>query len=230
MELTIRPITENGLRPSSLHFFKVKKSEYAGIRSGIRKPLSKFEAKEKELKAINNTFSCSNSESLKISDFWHQPSFEKKCTSCASKWSSCYNCVINCNNDEKRQLYIALQQFGIKSLLKHRINKNGSIYASPQAIDFDQILAIPDLYIDLGIKKVCIFIESEIGYKALKSKSVRNTLKDHSLQKLGFQVYRCTTSEIEQDCDLVLQNITDKILKKHNAISPRMKRLQKILG
>lgn len=228
MEVTKRPYAETGIRLSSSPFLKVIQNDYTEKRLGKRNSVFTAEIKKKECHAIRSIFSCTHNEALKISEFWDER--KTSCETCSSKWKNCFSCVVNCNNEIKRNLFIALQNFGLKPELKHRVNKNGTFYSSHQAIDFDNILAIPDFFIDLGFKKLCIFIDNNTTYTGLQAKSVRDKLIDHSLMKLGFWVHRCTSTQINEDCSAVLLQITDKILKKKTTISPRMKRLKTMLG
>lgn len=228
MEVTKRPYAETGIRLSSSPFLKVTRNDYSEKSLEKRTSFLTDKNKEKECHAIRNTFSCTHKEALNISEFWNER--KTSCATCSSKWKNCFSCVVNCNNEIKRNLFIALQNFGLKPELKHRINKNGTFYSSHQAIDFDNILAIPDFFIDLGFKKLCIFIDNNTTYTSLQAKSVRDKLIDHSLMKLGFWVYRCTSTQINEDCNAVLLQITEKVLKKKTTISPRMKRLKTMLG
>lgn len=228
MEVTKRPYTESGVRLSPSPFLKVENKEYSEKHFGNQDLLLKWEPGEHEHRTIKSTFTYTNADASRISNFWNQ--HRLNCSTCSSKWKNCYNCVINCSNDTKRELFVSLHSFGLKPELKHRINKSGSYYSSQQAIDFDKILAIPDFFIDLGFKKLCIFIDNQPGTAGLNPKSERNKIIDYSLLKLGFWVFRFKTEQINQDCNSVLLQITDKILKKKTTASPRMKRLKTMLG
>lgn len=88
-----------------------------------------------------------------------------------------------------------------------RINKDGSFYDFPKKINFDNILTIPDFYIEKDNLRVCIYADGHTYHERTEKQALRDRNIDRELQKLGFKVLRYTGQEIRKDCSLVVENI-----------------------
>jgi len=159
------------------------------------------------LTKISEMFDCSGEESQKIKDFWNTRKNWKLCNECKFKWQECYDCVIKCDSPLERDLLLELRKHEIKPILQCRINKDGSLYEFPKEIDFDNILTIPDFYIEKEKLRLCIYADGHTYHERTEKQALRDRNIDRELQKLGFKVLRYTGQEIRKDCSLVVENI-----------------------
>jgi hypothetical protein len=159
------------------------------------------------LKKISETFDCSGIDAKRIKDFWDSQRNWKLCTECNFKWSECYDCVIKCDSPLERDLLHELRKSEIKHVMQRRIKKDGTFYEFPETIDFDNILTIPDFYIESEKAKLCIYADGHIYHERTERQALRDRNIDRELQKLGYKVLRYTGQEIRKDCSLVVKNI-----------------------
>ncbi len=227
MEVRKRQINDSGLRLGAAT------SSFSGLPSPTRLKGGAARAlhihpKKNVAALLAETFQCSLTDALKISAFWNQSGL---CENCSQKWKNCHECVNTIPHVHTRKLYIQLQKLGMHTEAKRRIQTNGGTYSATLPIDFDHLLAVPDLYIHMGIHKVCVFVESPANSAKASFKNTRNQLKDHQLKKLGFKVIRVQHAEVDHMLNAVVTHIINAAIKKESkTLSPRMKRLQTILG
>lgn len=184
--------------------------------------------KPESIDLIQENFHCSRPDAEKISQFWHINDRNQICNGCAFKWKNCHACVTQISNKISRKLYLAIQKMGLKAEPKRRINVNGISYPATNPIDFDEILAVPEFFINVGNNKLCLFIED---FSKSNTKQNRNVLKDHKLKKQGYNIMRIDAQEINSNWSSLLSRIMNvTITKRKRSLSPRMQRLQTILG
>lgn len=159
------------------------------------------------LTKISETFDCSGKESQKIKAFWDARKNWTLCNTCKFKWKECFDCVIKCDSPLERDLLLELRKQQIKPIMQRRINKDGSFYEFPNEIDFDNILTIPDFYIEKNDLKLCIYADGHTYHERTEKQALRDRNIDRELQKLGFKVLRYTGHEIRKNCSLVVENI-----------------------
>lgn len=159
------------------------------------------------LTKISDKFECSGDDSQKIQKFWDTRKNWTLCNNCKFKWKECYDCVIKCDSPLERDLLLELRKQDIKPIMQRRINKDGSFYEFPKEIDFDNILTIPDFYIEKNNLKLCIYADGHTYHERTEKQALRDRNIDRELQKLGFKVLRYTGQEIRKDCSLVVENI-----------------------
>ena len=73
--------------------------------------------------------------------------------------------------------------------------------------NFDNLLTIPDFYIETEQIKLCIYADGHTYHERTENQALRDKNIDRMLQKLGFKVLRYTGKEIRQDCEQVVLNI-----------------------
>ncbi|KAF0203407.1 MAG: hypothetical protein FD170_1126 [Bacteroidetes bacterium] len=159
------------------------------------------------LTKISETFNCTGEESRKIKDFWDSRSNWQLCKACKFKWKECYNCIIKCESPLERDLLLELRKNNIEPILQRRFNKDGSFYEFPKSIDFDNILTIPDFYIEGGKTKLCVYADGHTYHERTENQALRDRNIDRELQRIGFKVLRYTGHEIRKNCSLVVENI-----------------------
>lgn len=231
MEIQKREYTGYKFRTGTSSTIKRKIDDKEALHSNRYNAIHrKHPALTENIVSIQNSFNCSLNEATNIKNYWSQPIHNSSCQHCSGKWESCHDCVNVCTQEASRMMLLTLQKYGIKPQCKQRITKDGFNYAAPTAIDFDQILAIPDFYIQLGIKKICLFIDFNAANKSTQAKLIRNKLIDNQLSKLGYCVIRPNATEILHNCSSVIEDITEKVFQKVSKTSPRLQRLKTILG
>ena len=168
-------------------------------------------------------FNCSDIDAIKIKEFWdNKPDdywWERRdknnydiCRGgrdCNRK--DCYNCVINCQSPLERQMLLELHKNGLSTILQRRINKDGSYYDAPKEVDPENILTIPDFYIEKGDVRICIYADGHTYHERTESQAQRDRNIDRELQRLGFVVLRYTGNEIRNDCQKVIDNIKENL-------------------
>lgn len=159
------------------------------------------------LTKISTTFNCSGEESRKIKNFWDLRTNWQLCKECKFKWKECYNCIIKCESPLERDLLLELRKNDIEPILQRRFNKDGSFYEFPENIDFDNILTIPDFYIEAGKTKLCVYADGHTYHERTERQALRDRNIDRELQRIGFKVLRYTGQEIRKNCSLVVENI-----------------------
>lgn len=163
------------------------------------------------LAKISETFDCTGEVAQKIKDFWDHKTNWKLCNECNFKWKECHNCVIKCESPLERDLLLNLRKQNIDVILQRRINKDGSYYEFPQNIDFDNILTIPDFYVESEKSRLCIYADGHTYHERTEHQALRDRNIDRELQKLGYVVLRYTGQEIRKDCSLIVQNIKSNL-------------------
>lgn len=157
---------------------------------------------------IIEVFQCSGEEARRIKDFWEMKSTKYWCTKdCSFKWKECYSCAIMCQSPLERDLLLELRKNDFNPILQRRINKDGSFYEFPKNIDFDNILTIPDFYIETPQTKLCIFADGHSYHERTQHQALRDRNIDRELQRIGYKVLRYTGLEIRNDCSQVVENI-----------------------
>lgn len=163
------------------------------------------------LTKISDTFNCNGDDSRKIKDFWDNKGLSEKCKKeCIFKWVECFNCVIKCQSPLERDLFLELRKNNFHPILQRRFNKNGDFYDFPDKIDFENILTIPDFYIE-GKEKLCIYADGHTYHERTENQALRDRNIDRELQRFGFKVLRYTGQEIRKNCSLVVENIKKNI-------------------
>lgn len=144
---------------------------------------------------------------MKIKKFWDNRNNWSLCKECKFKWKECYNCVVKCESPLERDLFLALKKVGIHPVLQRRINKDGTFYEFPEKIDFDNILTIPNVYLENEGLKICIYADGHTYHERTENQALRDRNIDRELQRLGFKVLRYTGNEIRKNVSLVVENI-----------------------
>lgn len=157
---------------------------------------------------IIEVFQCSGEEARRIRDFWEMKNIKYWCTKdCSFKWKECYACAIMCQSPLERDLLLELRKNDFNPILQRRINKDGSFYEFPKELDFDNILTIPDFYIETPQTKLCIFADGHSFHERTQHQALRDRNIDRELQRIGYKVLRYTGLEIRNDCSQVVENI-----------------------
>lgn len=159
------------------------------------------------LTKISETFNCNGADARKIKDFWDSRVNFNLCKECKFKWIECFNCIIKCESPLERSLLLELKKNNIDAVMQRRINKDGSYYDFPQSIDYDNILTIPDFYIEKNNIKLCVYADGHTYHERTEGQALRDRNIDRELQRIGFTVLRYTGQEIRKSCSLVVENI-----------------------
>jgi very-short-patch-repair endonuclease len=159
------------------------------------------------LTKLSETFNCNGVEAQTIKDFWNELSNRKTCQECKFRMKDCYDCVIKCESPLERDLFLELRKNEINPVLQRRINKNGTYSEFPTAVDFKQILTVPDFYIEKEQTKICVYADGHTYHNRTEEQALRDRNIDRELQKLGYLVLRYTGQEIRKNCSLVVENI-----------------------
>lgn len=93
------------------------------------------------------------------------------------------------------------------AVMQRRINKDGTYYDFPKSIDFDNLLTIPDFYIEKNDIKLCVYADGHTYHERTEKQALRDRNIDRELQRIGFTVLRYTGQEICKNCELVVENI-----------------------
>lgn len=164
------------------------------------------------LTKISESFDCNGDHAQEIKKFWDNKSNWKMCNACNFKWKECFNCVIKTDSPLERDLLLELRKNDVVVVMQRRFNKDGSHYDFPKEIDFDNILTIPDFYIEEGDFKLCIYADGHTYHNRTEKQALRDRNIDRELQRLGFTVLRYTGQEIRKDCALVVENIKSNLM------------------
>lgn len=159
------------------------------------------------LTKISECFNCSGEESKKIKEFWNSINNRQSCNECKFKWKECHSCVVKCESPLERTLLLELCKNSVYPILQRRYNKDGSYYEYPQVINFDNILTIPDFYLENKTTKLCVYADGHTYHERTEVQALRDRNIDRELQKLGFIVLRFTGLEIRKNCSQVVENI-----------------------
>lgn len=157
---------------------------------------------------IADTFQCSIEDAEKIAKF-HRTN-KKKCDVCQLKMKACHECVIICQSPLERDMLIALKLNGLEPQLQLRINKDGKSYPYTEPVDKDNILTLPDFYLETENTKLCIYADGHTYHERTEYQAKRDRSIDRELQSLGYKVLRFTGKEIRTELDKVIEDI-----KKH---------------
>lgn len=176
---------------------------------------TEIEAIEKEiLKALDissiiDNFNCTFDEAKKIKYEWEssERSTSSLCRNCEHKSTSCYDCLFTCQSPLERTLFLSFLNKKWKVLLQQRINKDGSIFDKTTDINKDEILTVPDFYIETSTKKICIYADGATYHYNNEYQGIRDRNIDRELQKLGYVVLRFTGSEIRNKLNETLSII-----------------------
>lgn len=159
------------------------------------------------LTKISETFNCDGNDARRIKDFWDTRTNWQRCRECKLKWKECFDCVIKCESPLERDLLLELRKKSIVTVMQRRINKDGTHYDFPKSIDFDNILTIPDFYIEKNDIKLCVYADGHTYHERTEKQALRDRNIDRELQRIGFTVLRYTGQEIRKNCELVVENI-----------------------
>jgi len=163
------------------------------------------------LTRISESFSCSGDDSKKIKEFWESRGNWDRCKECKFKWKECLNCVVKCESPLERDLLLELRKNDIIPVLQRRFNKDGTFYEFPIPLDFDNILTIPDFYIEGNNSKLCVYADGHTYHERTENQALRDRNIDRELQRIGFTVLRYTGQEIRKNCALVVENIKSNL-------------------
>ena len=108
----------------------------------------------------------------------------------------------------------ALVKNNIEVELQLRINKDNTVSHFPEPVDPENILTIPDFYLESDNKKICIYTDGHTYHERTEYQAVRDRSIDRELQNLGYVVLRFTTSEIRNGLSKVI-----KVIKKSIGIT-----------
>lgn len=157
---------------------------------------------------LADTFHCSIEDAEKIAKF-HRTN-KKKCDECKLKMKACHECVIICQSPLERDMLIASKLNGLEPQLQLRINKDGKSYPYTEPVDKDNILTLPDFYLENENTKLCIYADGHTYHERTEYQAKRDRSIDRELQSLGYKVLRFTGKEIRTELNKVIEDI-----KKH---------------
>ena len=177
------------------------------LRNGWRRFYRNSQNNATGLTKISETFNCDGDEARKIKNFWDNRTNWQRCRECRFKWIECFDCVIKCESPLERDLLLELRRNNINAVMQRRINKDGSFYDFPKSIDFDNILTIPDFFIEKNNIKLCIYADGHSFHERTEQQALRDRNIDRELQRIGYTVLRYTGQEIRKNCGLVVENI-----------------------
>jgi very-short-patch-repair endonuclease len=72
-------------------------------------------------------------------------------------------------------------------------------------------MTIPDFYIEIGNKKICIYADGHTYHERTEEQALRDRNIDRELQNLGFIVLRFTGKEIRERMENVIETIKKNI-------------------
>ena len=162
---------------------------------------------------IADTFHCSIEDAEKISKYHNDR--RNSCDECQLKMKACHECVIICQSPLERDMLIALKLNGLEPQLQLRINKDGKSYPYTEPVDKDNILTLPDFYLENENTKLCIYADGHTYHERTEYQAKRDRSIDRELQSLGYKVLRFTGKEIRTELDKVIEDIK-KHLKEPN--------------
>ncbi|HBP09138.1 MULTISPECIES: DUF559 domain-containing protein [unclassified Treponema] len=162
-------------------------------------------------KPIMEKFNCTIKEAQEIRKKIDRDS---DCKDCELKLKECYRCCNVCESPLERDLLKALVKNNIEVELQLRINKDNTVSHFPEPVDPENILTIPDFYLESDNKKICIYTDGHTYHERTEYQAVRDRSIDRELQNLGYVVLRFTTSEIRNGLSKVI-----KVIKKSIGIT-----------
>ncbi|HAZ97502.1 DUF559 domain-containing protein [uncultured Treponema sp.] len=162
-------------------------------------------------KPIMEKFNCTIKEAQEIRKKIDRDS---DCKDCELKLKECYRCCNVCESPLERDLLKALVKNNIEVELQLRINKDNTVSHFPEPVDPENILTIPDFYLESDNKKICIYTDGHTYHERIEYQAVRDRSIDRELQNLGYVVLRFTTSEIRNGLSKVI-----KVIKKSIGIT-----------
>lgn len=162
---------------------------------------------------IADTFHCSIEDAEKISKYHNDR--RNSCDACQLKMKACHECVIICQSPLEQDMLIALKLNELEPLLQLRINKDGKSYPYTEPVDKDNILTLPDFYLENENTKLCIYADGHTYHERTEYQAKRDRSIDRELQSLGYKVLRFTGKEIRTELDKVIEDIK-KHLKEPN--------------
>lgn len=162
-------------------------------------------------KPIMEKFKCTIKEAQEIRKKIDRDS---DCKDCELKLKECYRCCNVCESPLERDLLKALVKNNIEVELQLRINKDNTVSHFPEPVDPENILTIPDFYLESDNKKICIYTDGHTYHERTEYQAVRDRSIDRELQNLGYVVLRFTTSEIRNGLSKVI-----KVIKKSIGIT-----------
>jgi hypothetical protein len=157
---------------------------------------------------IADTFHCSIEDAEKISKYHNDR--RNSCDECQLKMKACHECVIICQSPLEQDMLISLKLNELEPQLQLRINKDGKSYPYTEPVDKDNILTLPDFYLETENTKLCIYADGHTYHERTEYQAKRDRSIDRELQSLGYKVLRFTGKEIRTELDKVIEDI-----KKH---------------
>lgn len=177
------------------------KSELIKIRDRINELLG--------VSNISEIFSVSIEEAEKIENF--QLKNKSLCGKCELKFKECKNCVLVCQSPLERDLFLGLRKMALNIELQKRIKVDGSTYDYPETVVKNNILTVPDFYIENDLNKICIYADGHTYHERTEDQALRDRKIDRTLQELGFMCLRYTGKEIRTELDKVIEDIMQNL-------------------
>ena len=160
------------------------------------------------LTSASENLKCSIEEVEKLQDY-HKTN--NLCKNCEFKYIECLICINICQSPLEQALFLALKKEKINAQLQRRVNKNGETFENVFPIDKTKIMTIPDFYIEIGNKKICIYADGHTYHERTEEQALRDRNIDRELQNLGFIVLRFTGKEIRERMENVIETIKKNI-------------------
>jgi len=165
---------------------------------------------------LADTLECSIEDAEKIAKF-HRTN-KKKCGACQLKMKACHECVIICQSPLEQDMLISLKLNELEPKLQLRINKDGKSYPHTEPVDKDNILTLPDFYLENENTKLCIYADGHTYHERTEYQAKRDRSIDRELQSLGYKVLRFTGKEIRTELEKVIADVK-KHLKEPNLVT-----------
>lgn len=87
------------------------------------------------------------------------------------------------------------------------ITKEGKIYDDIDKVNKNNILTIPDFYLDKEDQKLCLYTDGFTYHERTEKQAIRDRNIDRELQKMGFEVMRYTTKEVRNNIEDIISSI-----------------------
>ncbi len=172
--------------------------------------------KVRGVSSVVELFNCTESQAVTLLEDWGEMylfhSGEERCRGCEFKRKECMKCKFMCESPLERSLLFEFARRGIDSILQRRIRKDGSMYDYPIEVKKENILTIPDFYLEGEKDKVCIYADGKTYHYSNENQGIRDRSIDIALQNLGFKVLRFTGSQIRENVAAVVDSIMSSVI------------------
>ncbi|TDP80959.1 uncharacterized protein DUF559 [Halanaerobium saccharolyticum] len=168
-------------------------------------PLEKYLFREYKKRNIDDRDFKEDLEKIKDA---HE-NFESCQGYCKFQNENCYDCILTCQSPLEQIFYLEALKRGLGSKIKLQmiITKEGKIYDDIDKVNKNNILTIPDFYLDKEDQKLCLYTDGFTYHERTEKQAIRDRNIDRELQKMGFEVMRYTTKEVRNNIEDIISSI-----------------------